>query len=325
MSSIFTAGVSALVMDRTLTPTQRHRRRNEHLIVGGVAALAGLGAGAAAVYGGSAARLQALAKGKTWMANLSTINSLMATPGGLLPTEARFNQAGSLTIIESEPVTPALTATPAAQVAITYKDANALAAAVEGGTLNRAVTSVIWDYEHWPGTPLEQQQDSAAYAEAASVACHTAPKPVSFIAAPSPSIVVALGAAEGPTMYDTFLALGLAGAAARYADGVVIQAQQLEGNPSRYLSWTRSFILQAKLANPYVKCYVTLSGAPNGKALSSETLYGLALSVAQIVDGYWLFVPITAAEPQVGVVPSGAQATEVSAQQQIVAMLGSLS
>jgi len=312
-----------MVMDRTLTPAQQRHRREEHALLGMGAAAAGLGLGALAVYQGSAARLRKLAATRTWVANDSTLSALLTIPGAETAVQKRFNQPAAIVALTQQPVTPALELSPAAQVAIIYRDEQALAAAVQGGTLNRAVTTIIYDYEHWSYTPLDQQQNSAAYVEAAAAVCHAAN--LKLVAAPSPNIVQALGQPAGVGVYSAFLALGLAGAAARYADAVVAQAQNLEGDPATYGAWTRAFARQAKVANPYCKIWVTLSGAPNGAPLPSETLYGLMLSVADAVDGYWLYVPLRAEQPPSATsAVSAAQAAQEQSEFNIIGLLQSV-
>lgn len=300
------------------------RRYEEHAAVGIAAALAGVGLGAVAVYQGSAARLKRLAATRTWIANSTTVQALMSVPGASAAVEDRFNQAEALVAITAQPVTPALELAPAAQVAIIFDDETNLAAAVTGGTLNRAITTVIYDYEHWSKTPAAQQQNSAAYVEAAAYACHSAG--LKLIAAPSPDLVNALGvtSTDALTQWQAFFDLGLAAAAARYADGVVVQAQGVEGDPAHYLSIVRTFARQARLANPYVKIYVVLSGAPSGQAVPSEQLYSLMLSVADTVDGYWLYVPLRVAAPASGEALTASQSVQEDAQVQLVALLGSV-
>lgn len=309
-----------MVMDRSLTPEQRRRRHEEHVLVGVAAGIVGGGAAIGAGYLLSAAYRKNLAAKRVWIANDTTLSQLFGLPGSTQAVNARFNQASAMVVIDQQPVTEAKNLAPAAQVAITFADETVLAAQIQGGLLNRAITTVIYDYERWPRTPLAQQQDSGLYAQLAAGVTHAAG--LQFIAAPSPNIVLSVDPSS-TSIYNDFLGLGLAAAAARYADGVVAQAQELEGNAGAFSAWVRNFALQAKAANPRVAVYTTLSGAPGGHAIGQAQLYAMALSVAPFVDGYWLYIPITQA-PGTSPTASAAAAAQAQSEFNILSFLESL-
>lgn len=322
VGGLVSKGVSRVVMDRSLTEEQRRHRREEHIVVG---VASGLVAGGVAVGSGyllSAAYRKNLAAKRVWIANDTTLQQMFTLPGATAAVNARFNQASAMVVIERQPVTEARNLAPNANVAIVFTDETMLAAQVQGGLLNGAIKTVIYDYERWPKTPLAQQQDSGPFVERAATICHAAG--LQLIAAPSPNIVLTVSPSS-TSIYNDFLNLGLAGAAATYADGVVAQAQELESaqNTSAFTSWVQKFAVQAKAANPHVKVYTTLSGAPGGVPISQAAIYQMALSVAPFVDGYWLYIPITQAS---GTPPttSAAAAAQAQAEFNLLSFLESL-
>jgi hypothetical protein len=298
-------------------------RHEEHLLVGLGGLAAGVAVGGVAAWYASEARLRSLARSRTLIVNVPTLQALLALPGSEQVVQSRIDQPRAIVIPNGQPVTPALQLAPAARVGLVYRDATKLIGDVQGGVLNRNVLWLFWDYEDWSYTPQDQQINSGAYCEAAAGVCHNAG--LKFAAAPSPGITQTILGEQLSILdqYQRFLDLGLAGAAARYADAVVAQAQLLEGNPSHYVSWVRRFALQARLANPRVQVWTVLSASPSGQAYAPTTLYQELLSVAAIVDGYWLFVPLRVAE---GTPPSSSLQAAVQEQAtfSLLSMLASL-
>lgn len=307
-----------------LSPAQRREKHLEHLVVGTLAGAAGVTLGAIGVYQVSSLRLKRLAATRTWIANDTTLGALNSLPGGAAVTTARFNQPSGIVVIERQPITSALNVAAAAQVAMVYGDESQLASDVGGGLLNRAITTVIYDYERWPKTPAAQQADPGPYLEAGAAVAHQAG--LKFWAAPSPNIaqVVSPSTTGVLSTYDTFLSLGGAATAARYSDAVIAQSQELEGNPANYVAWTNAFARQAKFTNPRVKVYVTLSGAPGNVAIPAETLWTMMLQVSPYVDGYWLYVPLIAALPASGAALSSGQAVQQQSAFNLISVLGGL-
>jgi len=187
-----------------------------------------------------------------------------------------------------------------ASFATVYTDERALSAACQGGLLPGAVKMVIYDYEAWPHTPVDQQEDPQAYCEDAAYAAHQAG--LLFATAPSPNIMQAI---EGDTSLSyakavqDFLQAGQVAAAARYADIFFIQAQVAESTPESYGAMVQSYALAAREASPYVEPWAVLSVAPGGSTIPVQQLYEMMLSAANAVAGFWLLLPVTNVSPQV--------------------------
>ena len=95
---------------------------------------------------------------------------------------------------------------------------------------------------------------------------------------------------SGPR-WQQFLDLGLAGAMAKVADVIEMQAQSLERDTSSYAAFVSAAAPQARAANPKVTVLAGLSTNPPGTAVSSQQLNGGDPGNSGMVSGYWLNIP----------------------------------
>lgn len=197
---------------------------------------------------------------------------------------------------------------PEAIKAVTFADETQLAQAVATGTcsgdqsypdcLPEGTGAVLYDAESWQHTPEVQKESVAAlrtYYHRAAEAAHAHKPRLLLIATPATDLVDVLSPGlPFPERYDKFIQLGIAAAAARYADVYESQGQGLEDwedNPSAYASFTQRAAQQASGANPKVRNLGGLSTNPNGKEKSAEVLLAAAQASAGSVAGWWINDP----------------------------------
>jgi hypothetical protein len=169
-----------------------------------------------------------------------------------------------------------------------FADEHALHDAIVSGALPAGTRAVLYDNEAWSATPLAQQQNPAYYYQQAAEVAHQ--YGLLLIATPSPDLVDVL-APGSPQRYSAFLQLGIAAAAARYADVYDIQAQGSEADPSAYASFVSQAAAQARSANPNIELLAGISTNPSGKAVSAQIMYDAVQATKSIVNGWWLNDP----------------------------------
>ncbi len=147
--------------------------------------------------------------------------------------------------------------------------------------------AIIYDPEAWTFTPAGQQRDPVhAIARAAAVA-HAAG--AILIATPAVDLMRVLHPNE--RRYEAFLQAGIIGGAARYADVVELQAQGGEANVRTFAAFVRAAARQTRAANPRVIVLAGISTNPSGLRVTARQLAAAAVSVRDVVDGFWLNVP----------------------------------
>ncbi len=171
---------------------------------------------------------------------------------------------------------------------ITFQSYRQMEAAFANHTLPGKYKAVMYDNEHWPMTPITEQQHPDMYEHMAANLVHA--HGMLFISAPAPDIVRAIGVVIHNNTQDTYLERNLAGGAAKYADVVDIQAQYLEPKLSEFVSFATTAARQARQANPHVKVYIGIATGPDGQTVSAQQLYNAYKGVLPIADGYWLNV-----------------------------------
>jgi len=87
---------------------------------------------------------------------------------------------------------------------------------------------------------------------------------------------------------DASTALGVAGAAARYADVYDIQAQGSEADPAAYVGFVRAAAAQARGANSTVEVLAGIATNPSGSRETAEVMLRAVLATRSVVAGYWL-------------------------------------
>jgi hypothetical protein len=165
----------------------------------------------------------------------------------------------------------------------------ALDSGKDGSKLPKEVKAVLWDPESWEFTPAEEQHDIAKYAQLAAEAAHG--HGLILIATPATDLTRTLSPNVKTNRYDEFLRLGIATAAARYADIYEVQAQGSLGNLELYTHFVKGAAVQARAANPKVIVFAGLSTNPSGKHVTPKDLYDAVMATRGDVAGYWLNIP----------------------------------
>jgi hypothetical protein len=152
----------------------------------------------------------------------------------------------------------------------------------------RGMHVAMYDPERWGATPIVEQRDPVRWFErfARNARRHV---PIVMLS-PHPNLTAVPGAlcgADGGSIYEAFLRCGLAGAAARQADIVEIQAQGLERDPSEYRAFVLEAARQARTINPHVEVIAGLSAM---RGVTVADLYDAWRSVTDVVDGYYLAI-----------------------------------
>jgi hypothetical protein len=152
----------------------------------------------------------------------------------------------------------------------------------------RKLDAAMYDPEAWPATPLVEQRDlTRSFARFASVARRYVD---TVILTPHPNLMEVEGArchAEGnESVYEAFLRCRVMDTAARSADIVEVQAQQLQHRPHDYRAFVAEATAQARAARDDVKVIVGLTTVN----ASAGQLRDAWESVRDIVDGYYLSI-----------------------------------
>ncbi len=170
---------------------------------------------------------------------------------------------------------------------VSFGDENALARAADEGRLGPGARAVIYDDEHWSLTPLAQQLHPALYYRRAVEVAHR--HGLLLIATPAADLVSVLapGTPKG-RKYAEFLKLGIAAAAARYADVYDIQAQGSEAALATYVGFVRAAAAQARDANPIVEVLAGIATNPSGQRETAAVMLRAVLATRSLVSGYWL-------------------------------------
>jgi hypothetical protein len=153
----------------------------------------------------------------------------------------------------------------------------------------RGFTDAMYDPEGWEATPIAERRDPVAYFERFSELARQ--RGWTVIITPHPNLTTVPGARCGTlddeSELDAFLRCGLTGEAARWADIVEIQAQQLETDPAAYRAFVVEAAAQARAANPGVQVIV---GLTTGLSSTAEQMFRAWDSVRDLVDGYYLAI-----------------------------------
>jgi hypothetical protein len=217
----------------------------------------------------------------TWMLTRDALSQMLSDP----TVAARLEAARVYEILTpgEQPLAAA-----GAEPVVTFSAVSALRQAVDGGELPPGTRAVLYDPEVWPYTPVAEQRNPAQAAQQAAAV--TRAHQLSLIVAPALDLATAQPRPGGP-LWRQYLRLDLAGAIARVADVVEIQAQSLEREPQTYRAFVRAAAAQARAANPHVSVLAGLSTNPPGAMVSSRQLAAAIRVSSAAVSGYWLNVP----------------------------------
>ncbi len=182
-------------------------------------------------------------------------------------------------------------ALPADWGAVPFRSFTSLAAiekALNSGAIGSGVRGIMYDNEHWKFTPQAEQADPATSMRRAADVVHA--HGLLFLTAPAVNLTRVL--APGPEKrYDAYVRVGLAAAAARYADVYEIQAQGSEKDAAGYAAFVKAAAAQARAANPKVIVLAGISTNPIGQHVTSGDILGAISATRAFVDGYWFNVP----------------------------------
>jgi len=171
-----------------------------------------------------------------------------------------------------------------------FKSFNALRNALETNALGPRIRGVMYDYEKWRFTPADEQQNPAGRLKEAADLVHA--QRLLFFAAPAVDLVAVLEPEGDPKRQDeSFLRLGLAADAARYADVFDVQSQRFERDAARYAKFVREAAAQARNANPKVLVLAGLSTQPGGQFVTADDILRAIEATRDLVDGYWFNIP----------------------------------
>jgi hypothetical protein len=149
---------------------------------------------------------------------------------------------------------------------------------------------VVYNPENWAQTPDNETRDPVGATRAFAALAHSEGKAV--LIAPSCGLLRTMtgqmtGAGPNPRCVRLILV-----PVSRYVDIIDFEVQSKERDPAAYENIVRYAVAQIKAANPNVKVVVQLSTAAR-LGSTPESLAECARSVADVVDGYWLFVEPT--------------------------------
>jgi len=171
-----------------------------------------------------------------------------------------------------------------------FKSFDAIRDALETNALGPDVKGIMYDYEKWRFTTAEEQQNPAKYLKQAADLVHA--RGLLFLTAPAVDLVPVLAPdADRKRQDDTYLRLGLAADAARYADVFDVQSQRFERDTQRYARFVREAAAQAREANPKIMVLAGVSTQPSGQHVTAGDILGAIEATREFVDGYWFNIP----------------------------------
>jgi len=174
--------------------------------------------------------------------------------------------------------------------ALSCKSFSDIRIALESGSIGPEVKGIMYDYEKWRFTPEDEQRNPGAYLKKAADLAHL--KGYLFLTAPAVNLVTVMApGVDRNRLYETYLQLGIAADAARYADVVDIQAQRYERDTEIYASFVRQAAAQARQANPKVLVLAGVSTEPIGQQATADDILNAIAATRDVVDGYWFNIP----------------------------------
>jgi hypothetical protein len=170
-----------------------------------------------------------------------------------------------------------------------FTNFGAIRNALEPGRLGPQANGIMYDYERWRFTPEEEQRNPAGYVKQAADIVHS--HRLLFLTAPAVNLAAVMAPEGRNQRYDTYLRLGIAADAARYADVFDIQAQGSVCNTEVYAKFVRQAAAQARQANPRVVVLAGISTQPSGQQVTVDDILRAIAATRDFVDGYWFNIP----------------------------------
>jgi hypothetical protein len=167
-----------------------------------------------------------------------------------------------------------------------------LQAAIQQRTLAADIKGVLYDYEKWQFTPIEEQRNPLPYVKQASELVRG--EGLRFLTSPSANLVKVMAPETGPSdpeIFESYLRLGIAAHGARYADAYVAQGQRALQSTEVFAYFIQQAAAQARRANPNVEVIGNLSTNPLGRRATVDDLIRAIDATREFVDGYWMNIP----------------------------------
>jgi hypothetical protein len=171
---------------------------------------------------------------------------------------------------------------------VNFKSYGAFSAAVASGKMPRWTDAVLYDPEAWPQTPHIEQINVKYYMAQFCRLAHREGWQV--LLTPGTDLMKVYPRLPGETIVQAFVRYNVAGAAARCADVSETQSQSAEASPETYRRFLASTRAQALAANPHDVFLGGLTADLLGRTESARVMYEAAISVTQIVTGFFLNV-----------------------------------
>jgi hypothetical protein len=191
----------------------------------------------------------------------------------------------------SEPALPGWRTVPT----VNFKSYAAFSGAVSAGTMPSWTKAVLYDPEAWSLTPVNEQANVKYYMQRFCLLAHS--HGWQAIMTPATDLMNNYPKLPGETNMRAFIRNNIAGAAARYADLLEAQSQAIETSPGAYTWFLTRARSQALAANPRVVFLGGLTSSHLGTTASAEVMYHAALSVSDVVDGFFLNVSRNPPDP----------------------------
>lgn len=258
---------------------------------GGAAALPSIATNGAGGAGG--ARLPGGVPSATPSANPTSVPTTAPTPQPFLSGPHYWIiQGAAAAAMAADPVAQPYFATgnhtmliPATQLApanwrstamVTFTSFAQFQSAVASNTVNARVKTVLYDNEVWSYTPPNEQADPVGYTAQFVQLAHSHGWSV---------IATHAGAAGSSDSLTTDAGM------CRYADSFSIQSQGIETNVAAFQNVVATTVSACRAANPNVRVFAGVSTGPTGQVVTAQQIASAVMSVANVVDGYWLNIP----------------------------------
>lgn len=237
--------------------------------------------------GPSSARPTKPGAGLSWAMARSSLEHISAAD----PTLAAREFDSPATLVQNDPPLRVRPSPSGWQSTSTERWASfaAFAADVSAGRVPSYVSVVHYDNEAWAQTPPAEQLRPGYYERRFCSLAHS--QGWHCYTGPGQDLCGVLSHPAGETYAQCYLALDLAGKAARHADVIDIQAQALEARgPRAYAGFLRRAAAQARAANPRVRVLGNIAPSPNGQRISTARMYRCAEAALPYVSGFYTTV-----------------------------------
>jgi hypothetical protein len=169
---------------------------------------------------------------------------------------------------------------PKATHVMTFDSYQSMRSAFLKHTVPKEVKAVLYDNEHWAGTPTIEQRHPFTYVPLAEQLAHA--HGLLFMNAPAPDLNTPIEGNRHYNNYSGYIHLRLA-TLAIYSDIFDIQGQR-SGNVSSYVSFTKHAIEQAKHAKDSVTVFCGITTAVS----TSQEISREIRATENVCNGYWL-------------------------------------